>query len=360
MVFLAVISHHESHMFPLNDTIHLQSSNGRNGNFTKELRMAEHEQLTLVARNPSFGLPTACPNCLPAYIYLKFARIPFQLDFNSIFPDSDQIPYVESGTYVAYNNEKGGVIESLKKDGIVDLDSDFISMPEWTSTKAMVSTWLTDALTYELWIGTDGTSAWKIYYSDVSWPIGKILFLKKKYTEKLHLGIAKNNAEQIEGEIYKRAKLAYGALSAMIGGQKFLFEDRPSSLDANVLAHVLFTLQALPETSVLRGILLEHDNLVNYAENHKTELLESGSSSSVRQFNADSSSATRGGPSNWRSKPNNKPKREKTEEEKKFKRRAKYFLGAQLVAVVLFLSYIGGYASGDMEDDEDDDDLDYE
>ncbi|KAM7267194.1 hypothetical protein ACFE04_009360 [Oxalis oulophora] len=281
--------------------------------------MAE-EMLTLVARNPNFGLPTGCPICLPVYIYLKFAKTPFQLDFNSIFPDSDQLPYVESGaTYVAYNNEIGGVIESLKKDGIADLDTDFVSISEWTSTKAMVSSWLADALMYELWLGTNGTSAWKLYFSDLSWPIGKLLFLKKKYALKLQLGIAYINSEQMEEEIYKKARLAYGALSAKLDDQKFLFENRPSSLDALVLAHVLFTLQALPETSTLRSILLEHESLVNYAENHKTELLEAGSSSSVPQFSADHSSAAKRGPSNW-----------------------------------------SGYASLGMEDDEDDDDLDYE
>jgi metaxin len=149
-------------------------------------------------------------------------------------------------------------------------------------------------------------------------------------------------------------------LSNTLGGAKFLFEDRPSSLDAMVLAHVLFTLQALPETSVLRSILLEHEKLVNYAEIHKTELLEASSSSSVPQSSADPSSATRRGPSNWSSKPKTNPKREKTEEEKKFKRRGKFFLGAQVVAVVLFLSYIGGYATGGLEGDEDDNDMYYE
>lgn len=43
---------------------------------------------TLVTRKPCFGLPTACPNCLPAYIYLKLAQLPFHLAFNSTFPDS--------------------------------------------------------------------------------------------------------------------------------------------------------------------------------------------------------------------------------------------------------------------------------
>ncbi|MBA0553194.1 hypothetical protein Golob_012396, partial [Gossypium lobatum] len=266
-----------------------------------------------------------------------------------------QIPYVESGTYVAYNNENSGVVECLKKDGIVDLDSEFQSAPDWVSIQAMINSWLDDALTYELWVGTDGRSAYKIYYSDLSWPIGKVLFLKQVYSVKQRLGITKDNAEHREDEIYRRAKIAYAALSTKLGEQNFLFDDRPSSLDATFLGHVLVTLHALPDTSVLRSKLLEHDNIVRYAEKLKTELIESGSSSSGPQFHSVPSSSTpRKGSSNWSSKPKSKPKREKTEEEKTFKRRAKYFLAAQLLAVLLFLSVMGGYDSGDLElDDED-------
>ncbi|EOY31971.1 Metaxin-related isoform 2 [Theobroma cacao] len=316
----------------------------------EQVQAREAEEFTLVTRKPYFDLPTACPLCLPVYIYLKLAHLPFHLEFNSVYPDSDQIPYVESGTYVAYNNENGGVIERLKQDGIVDLDSEFQSVPDWISMKAMISSWLADAIMYELWVGSDGRSANKIYYSDLSWPIGKVLLLKQVYIVKQRLGITKDNAEQREDEIYRRAKIAYGALST-----------RPSSLDATFLGHALVTLHVLPESSVLRSKLLEHDNIVRYAEKLKMELIESGSSSSGPQFHSvPSSSAPRKDSSNWRSKPKSKPKREKTDEEKTFKRRAKYFLGAQLLAVLLFLSVMGGYDSGDMEFDDDDEGFTYD
>lgn len=48
----------------------------------------DNQKLTLVARKPCFGLPTACPSCLPVYIYLRFAQVPFDLSFNLIHPDS--------------------------------------------------------------------------------------------------------------------------------------------------------------------------------------------------------------------------------------------------------------------------------
>ncbi|XP_059652232.1 mitochondrial outer membrane import complex protein METAXIN-like [Cornus florida] len=316
-----------------------------------------NRELTLVTRKPCFGLPTACPSCLPVYIYLRFAKVPFNLDYNLIHPDSDQIPYVESGVYVAYNNEKGGVIESLREDGIVDLDSEVHAIPEWLSMKAMINSWLADAIMYELWVGSDGSSAHKIYYSDLPWPIGKFLYFKQTRVAKQQLGITKENAERREEEIYRRATIAYGALSTRLGERSFFFEDRPTSLDAVFLGHVLFTLQALPETSVLRSKLLERNNLVQYAEKLQMSFLEAGSSSSIPHVRSDPSSyAPKRGPSNWSSKPKSKPKREKTEEEKTFRRRAKYFLLTQLVAVLVFLSLVSG--SDDTEVELDDDEYD--
>ncbi|KAG6739622.1 hypothetical protein POTOM_057224 [Populus tomentosa] len=98
-------------------------------------------------------------------------------DFQHICIDNRKIAHRASGTgtYVAYNDENGGVIKSLKEDGIVDLDTVFSSLPEWISMKAMVSTWLADAIMHELWVGSDGTSARTIYHSGLPWLIGKAL-----------------------------------------------------------------------------------------------------------------------------------------------------------------------------------------
>ncbi|CAN1326545.1 Mitochondrial outer membrane import complex protein METAXIN [Linum perenne] len=306
---------------------------------------------TLVARKPYFGLPTACPVCLPLYIYLKFARFPFNLEFNSAYPDSDQIPYIEAGTYVAYNNEKGGVIQYMKQDGVVDLDAEFSSDPEWVSMKAMISSWLADAITYELWIGSADSSAMKIYYSDLPWVIGKGLFVKQVYDVKQQLHITKQNVEQRESEQRINGSVSTVTIAILCQTKLFLL-CRPTSLDADLVAHVLFTVQALPEESVLRTALLEHGNLIRYAEKHNNDLLKSGpSSASLPQFPSPASSQASSS-----SKSKRKPKREQTEEEKAFKRKAKYFLGAQLVAVLLFLSLLGSSGSSDMGIDEDDED----
>lgn len=70
--------------------------------------------------------------------------------------------------------------------------------------KAMVSTRLADAIMYELWVGSDGTSARTIYYSGPPWLIGKALFMKQVYVVKQRLGITKEDAEKREAEVWHK------------------------------------------------------------------------------------------------------------------------------------------------------------
>uniref|UniRef100_A0ACD5ZQ62 Uncharacterized protein n=1 Tax=Avena sativa TaxID=4498 RepID=A0ACD5ZQ62_AVESA len=311
----------------------------------------------LVARKPAFGLPTGCPTCLPALLYLRMAKVPFDIHVDTSFPDADHIPYVEFGECVAFNNEKGGVIEYLKEGKIVDLTSNLPSdsYPDLLSTKAMVSTWLADALQYELWVVTDRSVAQDIYFSDLSWPIGKILHWKKTRDVKQLLGITKLNAAEREDEIYRKANAAYDALSMRLGDQAFLFGNSPSDVDALFLGHVLFVLNALPGTSTLRSYLQNYDNLVNFAERMKVQLLAVDSSSGGSGSSAPSSSSMpRKGTSSGQSyKPKPRAKKERTEEEKKFRQRTKYFLATQLVAVLVFLSIMGGVDSPELDDEYD-------
>lgn len=114
----------------------------------------------------------------------------------------DKIPYFEFGDNVAYNNENEGIIECLKKDvGVVDLDSEVSSLPNWISIKAIITTWLDEALAFELWVGCEGSSAYSIYYSDLPWPIGKVLSWKKSRWLKLKHGITDDNADVKKEEV---------------------------------------------------------------------------------------------------------------------------------------------------------------
>ncbi|CAL9759739.1 unnamed protein product [Musa acuminata subsp. burmannicoides] len=317
------------------------------------------QEVVLVARKGGFGLPTACPVCLPVYCHLRFANVDFKLEFDRANPDSDHIPYVEYGDYVTFNNEKGGVIECLNEDNVVKLDSQLPKdcFPDWASTKVMISTWLAEAVQYELWVTCDNTIADDIYFSDLPWPIGKILHWKQTQAVKQLHGITKLNAAEKEEEIYRKANIAYEALSMKLGSQVFFFEGRPTSVDSLFLGHAVFVLHVLPETSVLRSSLSKHANLLRFVQDCKIRLLEdSYSSATGPAFSSDASSSSiprrKGSKQNAKTKP--KEKRERTEEEKAFRRRAKYFIAAQVVSIVIYLSILGGMGDSGLEDGDED------
>jgi len=115
----------------------------------------------------------------------------------------------------------------------------------------MVSTWLADALQYELWVVSDGSIANDIYFSDIAWPIRKILHWKGLRDEKRDLCSRLNRSTADLGqEIYWRAEAVYDMLSeTLTKDEVYLFGNSPKDVDALVLGHALFVLNVLPVSS---------------------------------------------------------------------------------------------------------------
>lgn len=328
----------------------------------------DRDELVLHVRKSVYGLPTACPICLPAYIYLRLANISFTIYYDVKSPDSEDLPLVEFGSYAGFNSEAGGIFEFLKKENIVDLDSEIptYSFPDLLASKVLISSWLADATLYELWVNYNENVANEIYFSDLPWPIGKIIYWKQKRATMQRLGINSSNCQEKEAELYRNAGAAYESLSTKLGDQKFFLENKPTSVDAYFLGHALFVLQTLNDSSKLRQELMKHDNLIRYAENLKTEFLEASNSSAPPRSSTHFASSSRtsrsrtssGGAKYRGSK--EKQTRTETEEEKIFKKRGKYFLITQIVAIVVFLSIMGGTSTGEDEAEMEEDGFFYE
>ncbi|KAH9300818.1 hypothetical protein KI387_012401 [Taxus chinensis] len=275
----------------------------------------------------------------------------------------EDLPSVEFDSCVGFNSEVGGVFEFLKKENIVDLDSEIprYSVPDLLASEALISSWLADATLYELWGSHKENVANEIYFSDLPWPIGKILYWKQKRAAMQRLGVTSTNCQEKEAELYRNAAAAYESLSTKLGDQKFFLENKPTSLDAIFLGHALFVLQTSNGSSRLRQELMKHDNLFRYAENLKTEFLEASGSSALPRWSSphfasssktDKSHTSSGGAKYRASK--EKHTQPKTEEEKIFKKRGKYFLITQFIAVVVFLSLMGGTGEDEVEVEDND------
>lgn len=231
--------------------------------------------LVLVRRPAAFGLPTACPACLPAFLYLRLAAVSFQELVTPVEPDSEDLPSVEYGDNVGFASENGGVVEFLRREHIVDLDAELSDSEkaELETCKAMMESWVADASAYEVWLRDNDRQCKAVYFGELPWGLVQVLDWKQRLAVMQRLGVTPENSAARSEELYRKASQAYSALSVLLGEQKFFFNNRPSSLDALVLGHLLFHMKVPFEVSTLKGEILKHQNLVNYAEHWSEQLL---------------------------------------------------------------------------------------
>jgi len=87
------------------------------------------------------------------------------------------LPSIEVGDVAGFHNETGGIFGLPSKEDFADLDSDVPSrsVPDWLSLKALIYSFLNDAVLYELWVSHNHKVANEIYLVDLPWYIGKIL-----------------------------------------------------------------------------------------------------------------------------------------------------------------------------------------
>ncbi|KAG0591596.1 hypothetical protein KC19_1G186900 [Ceratodon purpureus] len=313
--------------------------------------------LVLVTRPPAFGLPTACPACLPAFLYLRMAAVSFQEQVTAVEPDSEDLPSVEYGENVGFASENGGVVEFLRREKIVDLDAGLSDSEkaELETCKAMMESWVADASAYELWMRDNDRQCKAVYFAQLPWGLVQALDWKQRVAVMQRLGVTPENAAVRSEELYRKAGNAYSALSVLLGDQKFFFNNRPTSLDALVLGHLLFHMKVPFEISTLKGEISKHQNLVNYAESWSKQLLGEDGAPIDAAFQPKvpppPPPPARAAPAKEKEKPAKKPRSEK---DILFKKRAKYFVIAQFVAVLMYVVFAGFEVEGDDEVGDDD------
>lgn len=313
--------------------------------------------LVLVTRPAAFGLPTACPACLPAFLYLRLAAVSFQEQVTAVEPDSEDLPSVEYGESVGFASENGGVVEFLRREKIVDLDAGLSDSEkaELETCKAMMESWVADASAYELWLRDNDQQCKAVYFSKLPWGLVQALDWKLRLAVMQRLGVTPENAAVRSEELYRKAGNAYSALSVLLGDQKFFFNNRPTSLDALVLGHLLFHMKVPFEISTLKGEIFKHENLVTYAESWSKQLLEEDGAPIDAAFRpkVPPPPPSKPAPAKEREKPAKKPRSEK---DLIFKKRAKYFVIAQFVAVLMYVVFSGFEVDAGDDDGVEDDD----
>jgi len=268
-------------------------------------------------------------------------------------PDSEDLPSMEYGDNVGFASENGGVVEFLRREHIVDLDAGLSDSEkaELETCKAMMESWVADASAYEVWLRDNDRQCKAVYFSELPWGLVQALDWKQRLAVMQRLGVTPENAAARSEELYRKASQAYSALSVLLGDQKFFFNNRPSSLDALVLGHLLFHVRVPFEVSTLKGEILKYQNLVNYAEHWCKQLLgEEGDAAFLPKAPPPPSEKP---VAKEKEKPAKKPRNEK---DIIFKKRAKYFVIAQFVAVLMYVLFAGIEVDDGDEDDGGEDD----
>lgn len=334
--------------------------------------MAERQgeqQVVLVARPAAWGLATACPACLQALLHLKLAEVPVALRYTAVQPDSEDVPCVEYKGDVGFASETGGIVQFLHDKDVLDLDSglNVAELADLRAYKEMVNSCLGDAVSYELWMKENEAAATDMYFVALPWPVNKALYWKQQRSSLSRLGFSPGEARsESVGEMYRTAVAAYQALSVRLQDKSYFFGDRPTSLDAAVLAHLLLVLRAPFAVSELKDEVGKHSNLVRYAETHANycsaeNVLAAKPNPSRPAARAAASMPGKSSKRSSTSSSSGNPRSDKgpkktNEKEKMFRKRSKYFIVGQFISVVLYVVLVGIDYEDGMEDVGADDD----
>ncbi|KAI9027847.1 hypothetical protein DFJ74DRAFT_765847 [Hyaloraphidium curvatum] len=194
-----------------------------------------------------------------------------------------RLPVLQDGPTVVTGTL--GIVDYARKKG-TDIDADLDAMQRVDSLAyiAMVEDTLHEALLFSWWLEPDN------YARHASPTYSRAMPLLTRYTgpQRIRDGVRKRlrdyegsgaapAAQAPEGaeasgppssrgarsEIYAVADRCYRALSLKLGNRNFFLSDKPTSLDAVVLGHLLLHLLPLPNPT-LRDLLSRHSNLVAF------------------------------------------------------------------------------------------------
>ncbi|XP_050275171.1 mitochondrial outer membrane import complex protein METAXIN-like [Quercus robur] len=180
----------------------------------KDIKLEDPGELLLLCTQKHPTLPTHCPDSLAMLSYLVLAGVDFALIHDS-HALQDLVPYVQYGPFIAFHGDKGGALQTLIEEKIIDLDNG-----------------LEEPSSINLKIGTEIVR-------------GELANALTKELKNMGLVNKKRSAFALQKIYDNILSTTYKVLSNMLQDRTFFFGDRPTSLDALFLGHALFVLHVL-------------------------------------------------------------------------------------------------------------------
>lgn len=91
----------------------------------------------------------------------------------------------------------------MRRENIADLDHGLADLDkaDLHAYTAIVSSWLADALLYELWLKENDATVAIVYFSSLPWPINKAIDWKQRRSVMGRLGITSENVAERSAEV---------------------------------------------------------------------------------------------------------------------------------------------------------------
>jgi len=218
--------------------------------------------IKLTQFHPYWDLPNASPFCLKLETYLRMADVPFEVQptFNPRISPTGKLPFIKDGDKII--PDSGIIIDYLKEKYGDPLDQHLT--PEQKaharSMQRLIEEHLYWTLVYSRWIDPKGWAIVKPAFFG-KMPLPFRLWIPEKLRKKVERDLRAHGVGRHAPEtIYQLGKDDVKTIADFLGKKKFMFGDKPTSLDAcvyGIIANILYS----PIESPLKEYTSQFDHL---------------------------------------------------------------------------------------------------
>jgi glutathione S-transferase len=218
---------------------------------------------------PLWGLVNAGPFCLKLEAWLRFADLPYRVEplTDLATAPKGKGPFIEdSGQQIG---DSGLIIEHLRRSRGIDPDSHLTPAQRGVARAAgaMLEDRLYFVALHDRWLEPEH---WPIVREGILADMGEAVALMVQREMRTRID-AQGLGKHTPGEIYAIGAADIAALADILGGQDFLFGERPSSIDCTAFAFLHNMLCPWFDGAPRRAVL-QHPGLVGYEHRMRRRL----------------------------------------------------------------------------------------